>query len=901
MIERAPSFRHRLHMEFERYARQEAVRFDPANCLKLDFHCHDHNSDVPDELWGRILGLPETWLETQDLLKCLRRNGCDAFTITNHNNARSCWDLLDKDQDVLVGAEFTCTVPEFDVYMHVLTYGFTPEQETNLNRKRKNIYDFARYAAEQNVPLIVPHPLYFYTRSDKLSPELFERLALMFQRFEVLNGNRDVWQSMMVLNWARGLTPEKLERYSRKHQLNPKDFGVAIDRPKVLTGGSDDHMGIMAGTCGSFLYVPDLAQRRKKTAVSQLALEAIRAGNVAPYGHVAENQKLSVALLDYFSQVATRMEDPGFVRLMLHRGTTQDKLLCLAIGNILLEMKKHKRTQRFIGVMHDALHGKKPGPLTRFAVSNDYKFCVKYLERIAETHGDLGQFPVAVNDAIAELFTQLFQLIVERAKECLGKNAALSIEDFSTEALIRKFEIPLQLTSLMFGESPQRDRDITGINVARLLDKLSFPVLVNLVLAGSQIASSRVLYANRRFLNEFSQHIGRNEHPRRALYLTDTLRDKNGVSNSLSSKLKEIQRRDYPVDFLIAHDTAEPEPHLHVVKPLVQFNIPTFGEQLIRIPDLLEIARIFYRGGYDRVVCSTEGPMVLVALFLKYMFNVQAHFFMHTDWLDFLRHTTNLDTHESDRIRRAMRTLYHQFDGVFVLNSDHCRWLTGNQMGLSKKKVRLTAHHIERPRTQSVAPVRKSELVAGATDDTPVIFTACRISKEKGVLELPEIYRRAKQEIPQLRIVIAGGGPAEEELRKALPEATFLGWVARERLDQIYAGLDLFVFPSKFDTFGNVVLEAFSHGMPVLAYDCKGPKDIVEHGRNGYLVDTVDEMAAQVVDHFRTTARHAAMRKAALRRIEDYQAGPIMHRFMQDLGLVSTSDDVAAPIAAVAA
>ena len=51
---------------------------------------------------------------------------------------------------------------------------------------------------------------------------------------------------------------------------------------------------------------------------------------------------------------------------------------------------------------------------------------------------------------------------------------------------------------------------------------------------------------------------------------------------------KEIQRRDYPVDFLIAHESGEAEPHLHVVKPLAQFNVPSFGEQLIRIPDLLD-------------------------------------------------------------------------------------------------------------------------------------------------------------------------------------------------------------------------------------------------------------------------------------------------------------------------
>lgn len=903
MIERAPSFRHRLRFEFEHYVRTEAQRFDPADCLKLDFHCHDRNSDVPDELWGRILGLPETWLETQDLLKCLRRNGCDAFTISNHNNARSCWELLDKGQDVLVGAEFTCTVPEHELYMHVLTYGFTPEQEVVLNKKRKNIYGFVRYAAEHDIPLILPHPLYFYSHNDKFSVELFEKLAVLFQRYEVLNGNRDVWQSVLVMNWARGLTEEKIERYARKHKLSPADFGVDTRASKVLTGGSDDHMGISAGQCGSMLYVPNLAQRRKTTPVSQLALEAIRAAHIAPYGHVGENQKLSVSLLDYFSQVATRMEDPGLVRLLLHRGTTQDKLMCLAIGNILLEMKKHKRTQRFIGVLHEALHGQKPGWRVRLAVSKDYKFCVKHLESIAEAQGDGEQFPAAVNTAIADLFTGLSQLIVQRAQKCIEKHPPAMLEDFSTENLIRAFEIPLQATSLMFGESPQRRSNITGVNVADLLDKLSFPVLVNLVLAGSQFASTRVLYSNRTFLNAFSEHIGRAQHPKRALYLTDTLRDKNGVSNSLSGKLKEIQRRDYPVDFLICHDSAPAEPHLQVVKPLAQFSVPTFGEQVIRIPDVLEIARTFYQGGYDRVVCSTEGPMVLVALFLKYMFNVPVFFFMHTDWLDFFKHTTNLDSHERDRIRRIMRALYEQFEGVFVLNTDHRKWLTSSQIGLPKNRVHLTGHHVERPKnTSAVMSLRKSEIVPGATDDTPILFTACRISKEKGVLELPEIVRRAKTRLPDLRIVIAGTGPAEEQLRKELPEATFLGWVDRERLDRIYASLDLFVFPSKFDTFGNVVLEAFSHGMPVLAFDCKGPKDIVLDGKNGYLVDTKDEMANQIVHHFRHPEHHGEMRAAALRRIDDYQAGPIMQRFMQDLGLEPVDEPVgAAAITAVAA
>jgi glycosyltransferase involved in cell wall biosynthesis len=277
--------------------------------------------------------------------------------------------------------------------------------------------------------------------------------------------------------------------------------------------------------------------------------------------------------------------------------------------------------------------------------------------------------------------------------------------------------------------------------------------------------------------------------------------------------------------------------------------------------------------------------MVLVTLFLKAMFNVPAYFFMHTDWLDFCRHTMNLDQHERDRVRRLLRALYRQFEGVFVLNSDHRRWLTGSQMGLKSERVFLTAHHFE-PSSRPARPVRKAQLLAGADERTPVLFTASRLSREKGVFELPEIYARAREFIPELRLVIAGTGPAEQQLREALPEASFLGWVDAERLGELYAGLDLFVFPSRFDTFGNVVLEAFARGMPVLAYNCKGPKDIVENGANGYLVNTREDMVQRIVEHFGDPARHASMRAAAMRRVEDYQAGPLLQQFMRDLGLI---------------
>ncbi|GAC1630807.1 MAG: hypothetical protein NVS9B10_23570 [Nevskia sp.] len=880
------SFRDELRAEFNRYLMVEAARFDRSESLRIDFHCHDHNSDVPDELWGRILRLPETWLKTGKLVKHLHGNGSDVVTITNHNNARSCWKLLEKGQDVLVGAEFTCYFAEHELYLHVLTYGFTPEQEPVLNRKRGDIHDFLRYTAEHDIPVILPHPLYFYTSNPRINPELYEKLALMFQRYEVLNGQRDIWQSVLTLQWAQGLSEEKLERYRRTHNIDPADYGVALDRPKVLTGGSDDHMGLFAGQCGSWLWVPDLAQRRRATPLSKLALEALRAGHAAPFGHVAENQKLTIALLDYFSQVATRMEDPGLLRMMFHRGELADKLACFAIANGLLELKKNKKTQTFIGFIHDALRGKKPDWIVRWNIPDDYKFCLTHLEKIAEARKDSPErYVAAVNEAISELFTGLVALIIKRLRKASPAVSNLVFDDLSTESLIRRFEVPSQISALLSG-SGSDSHDASSRAMRELFDQLSFPALFAAVLAGVQVASTRVLYQNRAFLNDFARQIGRSHHPQRALYLTDTLRDKNGVSSSLSGKLAEIQRKDLPVDFLICHADAQSEPHLQVLRPLTEFSFPKLGEQTFRIPDVMEIAQRFYRGGYDRVICSTEGPMVLVALFLKFMFNVPAFFFMHTDWMDFAKHTTDLNAHERDRIRRLLRALYHQFDGVFVLNTDHRAWLTGHEMGLPESKVHLTAHHTEVPTGNPVQPVQKADLFAGATASTPVLFMAGRISKEKGVLELPAIYRKAREAIPDLRLVIAGSGPAEAELRAALPEACFLGWVGRERIAQLYAGLDLFVFPSKFDTFGNVILEAYAHGMPVLAYNCKGPKDIIQHGRNGYLVDTVEAMAAQIVQHFAQPDAHAAMRRDALRRVDDYQAEPILREFLANLGLL---------------
>ncbi len=75
--------------------------------------------------------------------------------------------------------------------------------------------------------------------------------------------------------------------------------------------------------------------------------------------------------------------------------------------------------------------------------------------------------------------------------------------------------------------------------------------------------------------------------------------------------------------------------------------------------------------------------------------------------------------------------------------------------------------------------------------------------------------------------VIVGDGPERERLQRDYPDAVFLGEQSGDALATVYAAADVFVFPSKTDTYGLVLLEALASGVPVAAYPVTGPKDVI--------------------------------------------------------------------------
>ncbi len=116
----------------------------------------------------------------------------------------------------------------------------------------------------------------------------------------------------------------------------------------------------------------------------------------------------------------------------------------------------------------------------------------------------------------------------------------------------------------------------------------------------------------------------------------------------------------------------------------------------------------------------------------------------------------------------------------------------------------------------------------------PILLYVGRVSKEKGIDDFLAIPHAGTK-------VIVGDGPARAELQRRYPEAQFLGYRSGEELAKTYALADLFVFPSKTDTFGLVLIEALACGVPVAAYPVTGPRDILTDDRCGALHPNLGE------------------------------------------------------------
>ena len=139
-----------------------------------------------------------------------------------------------------------------------------------------------------------------------------------------------------------------------------------------------------------------------------------------------------------------------------------------------------------------------------------------------------------------------------------------------------------------------------------------------------------------------------------------------------------------------------------------------------------------------------------------------------------------------------------------------------------------------------------------------------RLTVEKSVRFLADLERELiRSGVADFRFLIVGQGSEEGWLRANLRSAESTGVLTGEALGRAYANMDVFAFPSRTDTYGNVVLEAFASGVPAVVTDSGGPRFIIHHGENGFVTSDLREFASCVEGLIRNPPQLAAMRRSA--------------------------------------
>jgi len=274
----------------------------------------------------------------------------------------------------------------------------------------------------------------------------------------------------------------------------------------------------------------------------------------------------------------------------------------------------------------------------------------------------------------------------------------------------------------------------------------------------------------------------------------------NGVVRSINTTVERVRRRGHLVE------TITPDQFRSVP-------CPSYGEIRLALGCGRPVSRRLDDFEPDAVHIATEGPIGWAARSWCQRRSVPFTTSFHTRFPDYVSVRTGLP---ADWIWPVMRRFHGPAVRTFAvtptlaaelgqrgLGSIHL-WPLGVDLGQFSPSVRPHPAMADLPR--------------------PILLNVGRVAVEKNL----EAFLSANVMGTK---VIVGDGPALTELRERFPNAVFLGAIHGTELASAYAAADLFVFPSRTDTFGLVNIEALASGLPVAAYPVPGPLDII--GRDG--------------------------------------------------------------------
>lgn len=240
---------------------------------------------------------------------------------------------------------------------------------------------------------------------------------------------------------------------------------------------------------------------------------------------------------------------------------------------------------------------------------------------------------------------------------------------------------------------------------------------------------------------------------------------------------------------------------------------PTYSEIRLALPGLQRVARRFDAVRPQAVHIATEGPIGWMARRYCLARGIRFTTSFHTRFPEYLSQRFAIP---APWTLAALRHFHNAGAGLMVATPSLGREL--EELGFERVL----------PWTRGVDTTLFRPRQVRHFGDGPVFLYVGRIASEKSIEAFLDL------DLPGRKVVV-GSGPMLDELRARYQDALFVGKKTGEALAECYASADVFVFPSRTDTFGMVLLEAMASGLPIAALPVCGPKDVVTDGVTGVL------------------------------------------------------------------
>jgi len=751
---------------------------------RCDLHIHSRYSSRSEEWLFRRFDFPDSYSDPRDLHRRLVEQGMDFVTITDHDTIEGCLQIADL-PNTFISEQVTTYFPQDPCKIHILVWGITEAQHADIVIVRDNILALQRYLQTGRIAHAVAHPL--YSINGKLQASHLERLILLFKHFEGVNGLRDALLSELAQSLFGSLTPEKIDKLAKRHNLAPTH---AEPWKKIFVGGSDDHGGKFLASAHTETPPADSAAKFLQHIRDGRCTGQGQGGTPLALSHGFYNT-LSCFIQDRFHEKlgpSAALIEQMFSRFMEGRDPTEFTLA-------------EKATVFAQGVLSGKVFD-----LVKQANTSLWKELSGYFAR---------------PDVKAKLADELNAVTEPERRTFLMANMVAE-----------------QLAFRLFKKFVQQ---ISGGNMIESMQALSAiaPILIILT---PYIYGFHSQAPSRKWLREVFRQLTGDvplalQNQKRA-WFTDTLEDVNGVATTIRkmtaagaaagkelivvTSRNELQIDDIPIENF---------------KPIGEFELPEYELQKLSFPPILQMLDYIQRERFTEIIISTPGPLGLTALLAAKMLNLQTSGIYHTDFPQYVRILTE-DGFLESVAWHYMHWFYGQLDTVFV-NSEEYRqsWI---KRGLDPAKLKIFPRGLD---TELFHPTRRDPVFFekfGAGNGQVRLLYVGRISKEKDLDVLGNAYRRLRDEGMSIQLFVVGHGPYSQALAESLPEAFFTGYLTGKELATAYASADIFVFPSTTDTFGNVIIEAQASGVPVIVSDSGGPKELVDHNENGLITKSHD-------------------------------------------------------------